>query len=289
MSVVLPGNGPMANIKINTVPEKYLFYPAVANIVISPPIKNVRYSMSRFTKLKKHLGFQKAISVYRKIKSGNPSNISVPCLAHPVRFRNNPFDYATFEEVLLLQTYDIPLSFEPEYIIDGGGNIGFTACYFGSKYPGALIVTVEPDKENYEVLRSNCSAYRNIKTLQCGIWKNNTNLQIENAQAGNNAFTVTESETESINSIKAVTIQHIMETFGMPHIDVLKLDVEGSEKELFQENFEYWLPKTKMLIIELHDEMKKGCSRSVFSAINQYDFSFDMKGENVLFTNNAFK
>ena len=80
-----------------------------------------------------------------------------------------------------------------------------------------------------------------------------------------------------------------MQQFNMPHIDVLKLDIEGSEKEVFEENFEKWLPLTKVLIIELHDEMKKGCSRAVFNAMNKFDFSFDTKGENIIFTNNAFK
>ena len=75
----------------------------------------------------------------------------------------------------------------------------------------------------------------------------------------------------------------------MPHIDVLKLDIEGSEKEVFEEGYENWLPKTKLLLVELHDKMKKGCSRSVLNAVNKYDFSFDIKGENIIFTNNSFK
>jgi hypothetical protein len=73
-----------------------------------------------------------------------------------------------------------------------------------------------------------------------------------------------------------------------PHIDILKLDIEGSEKEVFETGYEHWLPKINILIIELHDKMKKGCSRAVFNAISKYDFSFDIKGENIIFTNNAF-
>lgn len=245
--------------------------------------------MSRFTNLKKRLGFWKAISFYRKIKTGKLSGLVTDNLAHSFSIRNNPFDYATFEEVLLKETYDIPISFVPKHIIDGGGNIGLTACYFATKYTGADVVTVEPDNENYQVLQSNCKHYKNIKSLKSGIWKKNSHLKIENSQVGNNAFTVIESDEATADSIKAVTIQYLMEQFDMPHIDILKLDIEGSEKEVFEENYESWLPKTKVLIIELHDEMKKGCSQSVFKAIGKYDFSFDAKGENVIFTNNAFK
>lgn len=245
--------------------------------------------MSRFKNLQKQLGFFKAMSFYRKVKSGNLSNLQTANLAHPFGLRNNPFDYATFEEVILKEAYNIPLGFEPAYIIDGGGNIGLTACFFATKFPLAKIITIEPDTENYNLLQSNCKNYAGIHPLQCGIWKNDTHLKIENTGVGNNAFTVTETNETTAGTLKAVTISSVMEQFNMPHIDVLKLDIEGSEKEVFEENFEKWLPVTKVLIIELHDEMKKGCSRSVFNAVNKYDFSFDTKGENIIFTNNAFK
>jgi FkbM family methyltransferase len=245
--------------------------------------------MSRFKKLQKQLGFFKAISFYRKVKSGNLSNLQTDNLAQPFNLRNNPFDYATFEEVILNEAYNIPLGFEPKYIIDGGGNIGLTACFFATKFPKAAIVTIEPDTENYKLLQLNCKSYANIHTLQCGIWKNDTYLKIENTHVGNNAFTVTETNEAGVDTIKALTVLSVMEQFNMPHIDVLKLDIEGSEKEVFEENFETWLTKTKVLIIELHDEMKKGCSRAVFNAVNKYDFSYDTKGENIIFTNNAFK
>ncbi len=245
--------------------------------------------MSRFKNLKKQLGFFKAIAFYRKLKSGKLSNLSIDNLSHPFCIRNNPFDYATFEEVLLNETYKINLPSNPQYIIDGGGNIGLTACFFATQYPNATVVSIEPDADNFKVLNSNCSQYSNIRAMQNGIWKKNTNLKIENSQVGNNAFTVVETDVETSDVLKAITITHIMELNGMPHIDVLKLDIEGSEKEVFEENFDQWLPKTKVLIIELHDKMKKGCSHAVFNAINKYDFSFDIKGENIIFTNNAFK
>ena len=245
--------------------------------------------MSRFTNLKKQLGFWKAISFYRKVKRGNLSNLKIDTLARPFTLRNNPFDYATFEEVVLNEAYNIPLPFTPKYIIDGGGNIGLTACYLATKYNDATIVTVEPDYENFKILKSNGSQYPNIKMLQNGIWKKNTNLKIEDSHVGNNAFTVTETNEDNGATIQALTIMHIMQQYDMPHIDVLKLDIEGSEKDVFEEGYENWLPKTKLLIVELHDKMKKGCSRSVFNAVNKYDFSFDIKGENIIFTNNSFK
>jgi tRNA1(Val) A37 N6-methylase TrmN6 len=66
--------------------------------------------------------------------------------------RKNPYDYATFEEVLLREDYNIDFGFEPRTIIDGGANIGLTS-FFANKYPQADIVAVEPEEGNFEMLR----------------------------------------------------------------------------------------------------------------------------------------
>ncbi len=243
--------------------------------------------MSRFSNLDKHFGFFKALSFYIKLKKGRLSNLTSNNLLKPFFMRDNPFDYATFEEVVLNETYNIEVPFNPEYIIDGGGNIGLTACYFASKYPDATVISIEPDLDNFKILQNNIHGYKNITAIQRGIWKNNANLKIIDSEAGCNAFTVTESDHEDTTAIKAVSIFNLMAEFNFPKIDILKLDIEGSEKEVFEENFETWLPKTKILIIELHDALKPGCSKSVFDAIGKYDFSFSIKGENIIFTNNA--
>ena len=79
-----------------------------------------------------------------------------------------------------------------------------------------------------------------------------------------------------------------MEKMKWRHIDILKLDIETSEKKVFLDNYESWLPKTKMVIIELHDFMEEGCSRSFFTAINKTftNYEYMIKGENTAIINN---
>ena len=77
-----------------------------------------------------------------------------------------------------------------------------------------------------------------------------------------------------------------MKNNNIDSIDIFKIDIEGSEKELFEMNYEYWLPKTKCLIVETHDRMKPGCSESVLNTIRKYDFEKIESGENIVFVNN---
>jgi hypothetical protein len=71
-------------------------------------------------------------------------------------------------------------------------------------------------------------------------------------------------------------------------IDVLKLDIEGAEKNVFGKDFEKWLPKAKVLIIEFHDRMVEGCSSTVLKALSHYNFRSEVKGENTIFYNKKF-
>ena len=64
-----------------------------------------------------------------------------------------------------------------------------------------------------------------------------------------------------------------------------KMDIEGSEREVFSIDAEHWLPITKCIIIELHDRMKDGCSTAVFKALSQFNFECTIKGENLVFIN----
>ena len=245
--------------------------------------------MSRFTHLRKFLPFFEALAIYTKMKRGDYKDWPSSLLQHPFSLRKeNIFDYFTYEEVILKKSYNIPLSFSPKTIIDGGGNIGLTAAFLATRFPEATIVTLEPDGGNFEQLKKNTAAYQNIHPVQAGIWPRTASLLVKDTGHGNNGFVVEETGAETPGAVAALSIPDIMAKMRWPSVDLLKLDVEGSEKEIFSHNYEGWLPNVKVLIIEMHDRMKKGCSKAVFSAINQYAFSFEVAGENVVFTNEAF-
>ena len=70
-----------------------------------------------------------------------------------------------------------------------------------------------------------------------------------------------------------------MTDYSINEIDILKLDVEGAEKDIFSKNID-WIPKVKLLIVELHDRIVPGCSREFFASTSQYKFEEYRKGEN---------
>jgi hypothetical protein len=51
-------------------------------------------------------------------------------------------------------------------------------------------------------------------------------------------------------------------------IDLLKVDIEGAEKEVFEDCD--WMQHVGCLVIELHDRSKPGCSAAVNSVTREF-------------------
>ena len=205
-----------------------------------------------------------------------------------IYLRKKYADKVTFKQVFLEGQYNFHIPYTPVTIIDGGANIGLASVYFSHRYPSANIVAVEPNQENSKVLKKNIVNFSNVKAKLGGIWNDNKQVIIVNAKDNDNAFMVEEVDASTPGSITAYSIGSIMQEMNWSTIDLLKLDIEGSEKEVFEKNYESWLPHTKMIIIEVHDHMRKGASKSVFTATNKYNFSFSMNHENLIFMNLDF-
>lgn len=201
-----------------------------------------------------------------------------------IHLRGNTSDIGVFYQVFYSKDYEIPLAFEPKIIVDCGANVGLATVYFKNRYPNAKIIAVEPEPSNFEMLQRNTQQVNDVHCLNMGIWNKSANLIVEGHENGLWSCTVREVKEETKDSIKAISIDGLMAMYGIDSIDLLKIDIEGSEKELFEINFEQWLPKVRVIIVELHDRMKPGAARSVFSALSNYDFVLSTKGENFIFT-----
>ena len=151
------------------------------------------------------------------------------------------------------------------------------------KFPGAKIIAVEPELSNFQLLTKNTRSIPNIVNLNAGIWNKSASLGIVNCLKSKWEIQVKELSDTLENSIQAISIPELMTKYNLAEIDILKVDIEGSEKELFDENYESWLPLTKVLIIELHDNLRKGAARSFFKAITHYNFRMTKKRENLIF------
>ena len=54
-----------------------------------------------------------------------------------------------------------------------------------------------------------------------------------------------------------------MEEFGATEVGLLKLDIEGSEREVLAEGDTAWIDRTRTLAVELHDRFRPGCAEAL--------------------------
>jgi hypothetical protein len=66
-------------------------------------------------------------------------------------------------------------------------------------------------------------------------------------------------------------ISSLIRDFGIDHIDLLKIDIEGAEKEVFEACD--WQDRLDSIVIELHDRYTPGCSEVVNSALQGFSQS----------------
>lgn len=158
----------------------------------------------------------------------------------------------------------------PNFIIDAGANVGYSTVYLANKYPKAHIVAVEPEDSNFAMLSKNLSFYPLVKCVHSGIWSNDCYIRISNTKAGKWGFVIEEVSKISKGAFKAVTIDNIIKTSGFKKVEILKMDIEGSEKEVFSHS-PAWISQLDILAIEVHDHMKKGCEEAVFSAMKNFE------------------
>jgi len=237
----------------------------------------------RVTRYARRFGVLHGIRVLYKMlgSKGPPISVTIPQSKTPIIFRPGTSDVSVFEQVFVWDDYGLPFKLDPNLIIDGGANVGYASVYFANRYPGAQIVAVEPDNSNFELLLENTAGYSNVSPIQAGIWHKAASLRIENPNDDKSMFRIVESETQG-GGISSVTIRDIMARWNATEIDILKLDIEGAEREVFSLDYEDWLGRVKLLIIELHDRYQPGCTTSFYAAVSKFHFKESQRGEHVI-------
>lgn len=209
--------------------------------------------------------------------------IAVPGMAHPICMRTGTSDRSAFNEVIIKGWYDFPFpAGQPRLIIDAGANVGYASVRFAELYPQADIIAIEPDAENFALIERNIAPYPRVRAMRCGLWPRTAKLVIENPEAKSWAFRVREARPDEAG-FPAIGLNDLLEQHPSRSIDLLKLDIEGAERELFEdESCHHWLARTKMIFIELHDRIKPGCTEAMEKAIAPHGFERRSLGSNLI-------
>jgi FkbM family methyltransferase len=171
-------------------------------------------------------------------------------------------DFYTLKEILSSGVYGHLLKsvHSAEFIIDLGANIGIASRLFSAHYPVSKILAVEADAGNFVVLQNNVSrliAARRCIAINNAVWSKEQLLSVGPVPHGTSFSRIKVSEAQMAEGqiVQAVTMNRLVEISGFPRIDILKVDIEGAEVELFRGNLD-WLDSVKAIAIEFHNDSR---------------------------------
>lgn len=197
--------------------------------------------------------------------------------------RKNSSDFPVFREIFFELEYDFKFPNDAKVIIDAGANTGMAAVYFTNRFPNAKILSLEPDDENYRMLIKNTEDLKNVVAIKRALWPNNIFLSISDASKdGTAGIQVGEKKDASKSEVLGINIESLLVEYDIKYIDIFKLDIEGAEYEIFINECSTWLSRTKIIIIETHDRFKNYCTKALFDALRDFNYSVKMSGEKLV-------
>ncbi len=204
-----------------------------------------------------------------------------------LRVRKKPSsDFMVFNQVFIDQGYqNLVTIYKSQYsssnvkVVDLGANVGYTTAFLSYVFKKASFVVVEPSEENYFVLARNIKRNKiDAKLIKAGIWHRNAYLKIVRDFRDCLDWSVRIEESNDSNNLRGYTVKEILNQVQWKSIDILKIDIEGSEKQIFKTKSDLtFLKTTKCIAIEIHDEFN--CREGICKILRKYGFELDQSGE----------
>jgi FkbM family methyltransferase len=165
------------------------------------------------------------------------------------------------------------------FMIDAGANAGFTSVYLKNFFPHSQLVALEPDESNARQILKNyeLNHLENYYLEQAGLWSRSEWLQVYRDGKEEQAFYVKPTETPT--GLMGISLESLMKKYNQPVIDILKIDIEGSEKELFAdvESIKKILHCVRFIAMEIHDDMAD--RKHIYNVLQSCQFTWIDVGE----------
>jgi FkbM family methyltransferase len=177
-----------------------------------------------------------------------------------IKFKNqnlvisyNPGDITSFLEIFNFHEYELIFKikskkeFNPFTFVDLGANIGFAYVYFKSLNLIKNYIACEPLENNLKLLVFNTYS-KNTIIYPKAVWVDNKGVNFSTSKTSNsNSIT----DDGDIN-VETITLDEIFKNINNTEI-FLKMDIEGAEYKILDQNFELISMNVKYFVIEFHD------------------------------------
>lgn len=174
-------------------------------------------------------------------------------------------------------------NFKGKNIIDLGGHIGSFSIQI-TKYlkPNAKVVCIEPSPYNVKMIKENIELNQlgktiNVKQAAVSSKPGKATLFISSDNTGGNKLDMVEPSSKETVEVEVVTLRDIIDGFGEECVDLLKIDVEGSECPILFPHGDLLKRKVKLLIGEAGGS-PYGDGIDIVNFLQSHEFEVEYEG-----------
>lgn len=211
-------------------------------------------------------------------------SLHVGSINHPLQLRTKNSDFGVFRQIMIEREYKPLEDLNIATVLDLGANIGVASAWFLSHFPRAQVFAVEPAEDNYEICCRNLAPYgKRARVLHGAAWSRHTTLTIHpRTCAADNQVKENSTDPSVPCQVEGWDVASLIAMSDFPQIDLLKMDIEGAESEIFSADISTWIGRVRNICIELHGE---ACRETFFRALADYEFGLRVSGELDICTN----
>ena len=178
---------------------------------------------------------------------------------HDFSMRGGHSDHHTFRRVFLTDEYRLRRG-PWDTVIDLGGNIGCVARRVARH--ARRVIVVEPDPLNLELLRPNLAGYGHVEVFAGAVGGASGPRKLHftgSGRWGSRSTLFHDVQAQRINAadaaveVSVTTLDALFADYAIERCDLLKIDVEGAEYEIFASASPDTLARIQRIVGEYHD------------------------------------
>lgn len=175
-------------------------------------------------------------------------------------------DFLVFTDIFVDGIYAIDdLPEDPAVVVDCGANVGFASILFARRWPRARILAIEPEASNFTALCANVRTFPNVTPLRAAIWPQDERLEVTDPNVTQWGFQV-RPDQHGQAGVRGISLGTLLKEHAIERVDLLKIDIEGAERDLFAATDLGWMDHVHTLVVELHEERAPGVT-AAFTAM----------------------
>ena len=167
-----------------------------------------------------------------------------------------------------------------DVFLDLGANVGYFSLLVANNFPSVKITSFEPVTALFQFMNENISLnnIKNISAINTAVGEKNEEKELfvsSPDNAGMSSFQQPENYSGKKERVKVVTIDDWFKTSGLPKIDLIKIDIEGSELAALKGMKEVLQKQKPVLMVEINPETLKMFNLKpldIYDYLKQFNF-----------------